>query len=201
MKTIGLTITFAVLLGFGQALMASSPGGVGLGEKKDRKQHVKQSQTSGTTNAIQAAESAAMEAHQATAADLAVVILDFPTKNQEKLSREPAKTNNQAGSEAASSIEMSIRQEARDARLIVKAAFHARKDSILARFEALNNKDENKAPSTGGILLAMLAFMMFIPPVTVGMKKGLSSDFYISLLLTATFWVPGLIHAIFISAK
>jgi len=47
-------------------------------------------------------------------------------------------------------------------------------------------------------LLALIA-TIFIPPLGVALKKGLSTDFWINLILTLLFFVPGLIHAIYVN--
>lgn len=47
-------------------------------------------------------------------------------------------------------------------------------------------------------LLALIA-TIFIPPLGVALKKGLSTDFWINLILTLLFFIPGLIHAIYVN--
>ncbi|QUL38889.1 YqaE/Pmp3 family membrane protein [Erythrobacter sp. JK5] len=47
-------------------------------------------------------------------------------------------------------------------------------------------------------LLALIATIL-IPPLGVAMKKGLSTDFWINLILTLLFFVPGLIHAFYVN--
>ncbi len=47
-------------------------------------------------------------------------------------------------------------------------------------------------------LIALIATIL-IPPLGVAMKKGLSNDFWINLILTLIFFVPGLIHAIYVN--
>ena len=46
------------------------------------------------------------------------------------------------------------------------------------------------------VLLLILAF--FIPPLAVGLAVGITKDFWINLILTLLFFVPGVIHAIII---
>jgi len=46
------------------------------------------------------------------------------------------------------------------------------------------------------ILQIILAF--FLPPVAVALKEGLTGTFWINLLLTLIFFVPGLIHALIV---
>ena len=39
---------------------------------------------------------------------------------------------------------------------------------------------------------------IFVPPLAVFLEVGLSSQFWINLILTLIFFVPGVIHAIYI---
>ncbi|MEE4539610.1 MAG: YqaE/Pmp3 family membrane protein [Erythrobacter sp.] len=47
-------------------------------------------------------------------------------------------------------------------------------------------------------LITLIATIL-IPPLGVALKKGLSTDFWINLVLTLLFFVPGLIHAIYVN--
>lgn len=47
-------------------------------------------------------------------------------------------------------------------------------------------------------LITLIATVL-IPPLGVALKKGLGSDFWINLILTLLFFVPGLIHAIYVN--
>ncbi len=47
-------------------------------------------------------------------------------------------------------------------------------------------------------LLTLIATIL-LPPLGVAMKKGLSTDFWINLILTLVFFVPGLIHAVYVN--
>ena len=46
------------------------------------------------------------------------------------------------------------------------------------------------------IILIILAILL--PPLTVFLMSGFSKDFWINLILTVFFWVPGVVHAIFL---
>ncbi len=46
------------------------------------------------------------------------------------------------------------------------------------------------------IILAIL-----IPPLAVGMKTGLSNTFWLNLILTLIFFIPGMIHALIVVTK
>ena len=47
-------------------------------------------------------------------------------------------------------------------------------------------------------LIALIATVL-LPPLGVALKKGLGTDFWINLILTLIFFVPGLIHAIYVN--
>lgn len=47
-------------------------------------------------------------------------------------------------------------------------------------------------------LIALIATIL-LPPLGVALKKGLSTDFWINLVLTLLFFIPGLIHAVYVN--
>lgn len=49
--------------------------------------------------------------------------------------------------------------------------------------------------------IIQIVLSIFIPPLAVALDKGLSSAFWINLLLTILGIVPGIIHAIYIQTK
>ena len=46
------------------------------------------------------------------------------------------------------------------------------------------------------IIMVILAIVL--PPLAVGIDTGLSSSFFLNVLLTLLGWIPGVIHALFI---
>ena len=46
------------------------------------------------------------------------------------------------------------------------------------------------------IILIILAILL--PPLAVFLMSGLGRDFWINLILTLLFWVPGVVHAIYL---
>ena len=48
--------------------------------------------------------------------------------------------------------------------------------------------------------LILIILAIFVPPLAVFMMVGLGRDFWINLILTLLFWVPGMIHAIYLIA-
>ena len=58
-------------------------------------------------------------------------------------------------------------------------------------------KKAGKEPSTNTLLLVILAILL--PPLAVYLHQGeINSKFWISLLLTLLFWLPGVIYALII---
>ncbi len=47
--------------------------------------------------------------------------------------------------------------------------------------------------------LIILIATILVPPLGVALKHGLGKDFWINLILTLIFYVPGLIHAIYVN--
>lgn len=52
---------------------------------------------------------------------------------------------------------------------------------------------------TNKLMLTLLC--VFLPPVSVYMEKGLEKDFFINLTLTFFFFLPGTIHALWLTMK
>jgi len=46
------------------------------------------------------------------------------------------------------------------------------------------------------VLLIILAILL--PPLAVYLKKGVKKDFWINLILTLLFYLPGIIHALIV---
>lgn len=58
-------------------------------------------------------------------------------------------------------------------------------------------KKEGKEPSTNTLLLVILAILL--PPLAVYLHEGvINNKFWISLILTLLFWVPGIIYALIV---
>ena len=59
------------------------------------------------------------------------------------------------------------------------------------------DKKQGKEPSTNTLLLVILAILL--PPLAVYLHEGaINTRFWISLLLTLLFWLPGVIYALII---
>lgn len=49
--------------------------------------------------------------------------------------------------------------------------------------------------------LVMILLCIFLPPVAVFLDKGLGKDFLLNLILTLIFFVPGSIHALWLTVR
>tara|TARA_R110002073_G_scaffold275332_1_gene438887 strand:+ start:57794 stop:57967 length:174 start_codon:yes stop_codon:yes gene_type:complete len=49
---------------------------------------------------------------------------------------------------------------------------------------------------TNTLLLIIIAILL--PPLAVGLKAGIGGTFFLSLILTIIFFIPGMIHAIYV---
>lgn len=47
----------------------------------------------------------------------------------------------------------------------------------------------------------IIILSILLPPLAVFMKYGLSSTFWINLILTIIGWIPGVIHALYVNSK
>lgn len=46
--------------------------------------------------------------------------------------------------------------------------------------------------------ILQIIFAILLPPVGVALKAGIGKDFVINLLLTILFYIPGMIHALWV---
>ncbi len=101
----------------------------------------------------------------------------------------PPTANEATALEAAREYRESLKNmTAKERRALKRDQRHAVKDAIRAY-------REGNAPSTNTLLLVILAILL--PPVAVLVYEGeLTSRFWICLLLTLLFYIPGLIYAL-----
>lgn len=46
--------------------------------------------------------------------------------------------------------------------------------------------------------LVLIIIALLLPPLSVFLKKGIGKDFLINIVLTLIFFIPGLIHALWL---
>lgn len=49
--------------------------------------------------------------------------------------------------------------------------------------------------------LVLIILALFLPPLAVFFKKGIMPTFWLNLLLTFIFFIPGVIHALLVVTK
>ena len=52
---------------------------------------------------------------------------------------------------------------------------------------------------TNKLLLIIIAIL--IPPLAVGLKAGIGGQLFLNIILTILFWLPGLLHALYVILK
>lgn len=72
--------------------------------------------------------------------------------------------------------------------------------STLKKIKTLKRlKKENKSDDTAQIELLLLVLLaILLPPVAVYLKRGVTTPFWLSILFTLLFWLPGIIYALLI---
>lgn len=49
--------------------------------------------------------------------------------------------------------------------------------------------------------LVLIIVSLLVPPLAVGLKKGVGKDLAINVLLCILMWVPGVIHALWVVTR
>lgn len=49
--------------------------------------------------------------------------------------------------------------------------------------------------------LVLIIIAIFLPPLAVGLKDGIGMSLVISIILTLLFYIPGLLHALWVILK
>jgi uncharacterized membrane protein YqaE (UPF0057 family) len=48
------------------------------------------------------------------------------------------------------------------------------------------------------MIILQIIFAIILPPVAVALKEGISTHFWINLILTLILWLPGVLHAFWV---
>ncbi len=54
----------------------------------------------------------------------------------------------------------------------------------------------NSSVDTNTLLLVIIAILL--PPLAVGLKKGVGGHLVLNIVLTLLFWLPGILHALYV---
>ena len=49
--------------------------------------------------------------------------------------------------------------------------------------------------------VVMILLTLFLPPVAVALKRGLSWHLLLNILLTRIGWLPGVVHALWVNSR
>jgi len=133
-----------------------------------------------------------------TAFNFAFVLLTFISINVNASSSETTTTNTTTSGSSKTVINDAVVQ---DAMLQFKSLSRVDKKEKYAEVKKLMKEHKaqkaNAEPSTNTILLAILAILL--PPLAVYLHEGeLNTKFWLSVLLTLLFWLPGVIYALIV---
>lgn len=83
---------------------------------------------------------------------------------------------------------------------IVEIKNHERTGKRISKTHQNSSSIATPAPvmpqSGGGSLLLYIILAILLPPLAVGLLYGIGTEFWISLVLSLIFWVPGIIYAL-----
>lgn len=95
---------------------------------------------------------------------------------------------------------MDAMREFKSLKRVDRRARMAQAKTLLKEFKAEKKAAKAAAaaePSTNKLLLAILAILL--PPLAVALHEGgINGKFWLSLLLTLLFWIPGVIYALIV---
>jgi uncharacterized membrane protein YqaE (UPF0057 family) len=132
-------------------------------------------------------ETVVMEQEQATVAPVVVAEVVAPVVTDKAETPAKKETSNKI-------VRQEVRKEMKAAQKEMKSiekGFTA--DASVA---TLDQASSSPLSDVDVILLVILAIIL--PPLAVGLHRGIGTEFWISLLLTILFWIPGVIYAILV---
>ena len=133
-----------------------------------------------------------------TAINFAFVLLTFISINVNASSSETTTTNTTTTESSKAVINDVVVQDAmlqfKSLSRVDKKEKYAEVKKLMKEYKAQKASAE---PSTNTILLAILAILL--PPLAVYLHEGeINTKFWLSLLLTLLFWIPGVIYALIV---
>ena len=96
------------------------------------------------------------------------------------------------GAAAVGTTDLAIKKEGQETHLTKKELRAAKKEFRKSLKKEI--KDLRKEKDTELVLLVILGII--IPPLAMGLYDGITNRFWISLLLTLLFWLPGAIYTL-----
>lgn len=194
MKLNRIALLVAAMFCIGQSLLAYNPGGEVGGKDKSRSTKTAEQQMHKTVPAVSEAEiMAVMEADLVS--DEATT--NTPAKTAAKTTQKENGADSPEPAVKHSPSQQSKTKMSRAERKAMKKELKANLKEMRKRMKA--QKKSPLAPDAGGdpLLYCILAF--FIPPLAVGLwVGGLTGEFWLNLILTLLFWLPGFIHALIV---
>lgn len=188
MKMRKTSIAIVLVLGIWHTALAFSPGGEERGGKAPEQKGL---QNAGVASTGSQAELAALEAMEmasdasvsAEGVENASAKTDFSTSGTNMHSIVEARRSEQFASVSKKELRRSL-----------KSAMHQRKQS--------KNKHDGSVPSSplaDDMMILCVILCFFIPPLAVYLwENEIGINFWISLVLTLLFWVPGIIFSLIV---
>lgn len=109
----------------------------------------------------------------------------------------PLSSNNNPATPATPAPAMSVKAALNEFKSLSKKERKLRIKEAKKELKAYKQQKKNGEPSDNKVLLIILAILL--PPLAVYLHQGeINSKFWISLLLTLLFWIPGVIYALLV---
>lgn len=189
MKKIKYIIAALVAVCIVQGAWAIAPGGALGGGGKAAQAHPQQE---GAVVAQPAeAANALIDIQEMTLNEDAPIVKDNSVKPKVEIGKTP--TEGQAGTDiddATFKKEVIEHAKTKSVRQQLKAAIRQHRDAI---------KDNSPDSPADDSLILYVILAILLPPLAVGLyMNGLTTEFWICLLLTLLFYIPGLIYALYV---
>lgn len=92
---------------------------------------------------------------------------------------------------------LKVERMSRAEKKAMKARFRANRKDLRDKVKANRKaRDESEQPGGDTELLLLVIVAILLPPLAVGLYEGITTNFWIDLLLTLLFYIPGLIFAL-----
>lgn len=191
MKKFKIVIAAVLALCLVEGAWAIAPGGALGGGGKSAQQHPQQ-EGAIVSQPAQAAGPSATDTRQMEASDI-TPIKGTQGQPESKVAIGKPSSEGQAGNEFNEAEFAKIASE--NAR---KKGVRSQLKQALKSYRDAQKSDSPDAPNDSELLLyVILAFLL--PPLAVGLyMNGLTTEFWICLLLTILFYIPGLIYALIV---
>lgn len=125
----------------------------------------------------------------------AAIVLNFSTATASSVGTTTGETNKTTTSAAITMDDAVVTDAMSQFKSLSRVDRKAKLKEVKSLMKEYKANKANATPSTDKVLLAILAILL--PPLAVYLHEGTTnSTFWISVLLTLLFWIPGVIFAL-----